>query len=176
MQVHKGWIRYTELEEDKKITIGQLAVDQEKNRKFNTHCAQDQVDEELKSYPDRIIECINNGKKHFDGDFYIQVLLCMSRIIPDERKNIFSAQEDCPKPFFDQFAYKYYQKEDRLEVLWVMPDQDLCELYRYNIGLVPDDEKDLYGYIRQYYNGDLAKIEYFENNKAPKQVFSVTRS
>ena len=176
MQKYKGWVRYTELEENKDSTIGSLALQQEDKRIHNTHCAQDQVDEELKDYPKEIEKCIKNGKKHFDGDFYIQVLFCKDGIIPDARKNIFAAQRTCPKPFFDQAVYKYHQKEDRIEYMWVVPDPDLCELYRYNLGLVPDDEKDLYENIRKYYSGELAQIEFNENKLIKKQVFSVTRS
>jgi len=176
MQKYKGWVRYTDLKEEGCSTIGQLAEDYEEKRIYNTHCAQDQVDEELKDYPNQIMSCLNNGKKHFDGNFFIQVLFCKDRIIPDARKNIFAAQESCPKPFFDQAVYKYHQKDDKLEYLWVVPDVDLCELYRYNLGLVPEDEKDLYKNIMKYYSGELAQIEYSENNKGKKQAFSVTRS
>jgi len=176
MQKYKGWVRYTKLKEDCDQTIGSKSLLLESKRKYNTHCAQDQVDEELKDYPDQVMECIKNGKKHFDGDFYIHVLFCMDRIVPDKRKNIFAAQKSCPKPFYDQAVYKYHSGDDRLEYLWVVPDIDLCELYKYNIGIIPDDEKDLYENIRRYYSGELAQIEYRENNKGRKQVHAVTRS
>ena len=176
MQKYKGWIRYTELAEKSDLTVGAEALKRFNSRKDNTHCAQEQVDEELKKYPGEIIKCINNGKKHFDGDFYIHVLFCLDRVIDGAKKNIFAAQRSCPPPFFDQVVYKYHQKDDRLEFLWNVPDIDLCELYRHNIGIVPDDEQDLYKNIMDYFSGELAKREYFENNKTHKPVFSVTRS
>jgi len=176
MEKHKGWVRYTKLREEGVPTIGEQVLKESKNAKYNTHSAQEQVDEELKNYPKEIVECINNGKKHHDGDFYIEVLFCYDRMLEGKRKNIFAARPTCPKPFYDQAAYKYIRGEDRLEFLWVVPDIDLCQLYRYNIGMVPDDEKELYENIRKYHNGDLAKIEYFENNKGKKKQFSVTRS
>jgi len=176
MQRYKGWIRYTKLEEKKQSTIGEQSSKLASARKDNTHCAQEQVDEELKKYPDEINECINNGKKHFDKDFYIQVLFCLDRVIEGAKKNIFVAQRTCPKPFFDQAVYKYHHKNGSIEFLWVVPDVDLCELYRYNLGLVPEDEKDLYKNIMDYYSGELAKREHLENKSIPKQVFAVTRS
>lgn len=178
MQVYKGWIRYTELEEKDGSTIGSQALEKQKNTKYNTHSAQDQADEHLKTYEDEILKCIKNGKKHFDGDFYIEVLFCMDRIIPDARKTIFAARRTCPTPFFDHAVYKYTKKDDQLQYLWIVPDKDLCELYRYKIGDIPGDEKELYNNIISYYNGDLAKIEYAENNKLndKKKIIPITRS
>jgi len=176
MQKYKGWVRYTKIKDKGDQTIGERSLILEPKRKFNTHCAQDQVDEELKDYPNQIYECLKNGKKHFDDDFYIHVLFCKDRLIRDCRKNIFAAQRSCPTPFYDQAVYKYNKRDDNLEFLWVVPDIDICELYKNNIGLVPEDEKDLYENIRKYYSGELARIEYLENKRARKQVFSVTRS
>jgi len=177
MQIHKGWIRYTELAGKSDKTVGQLAQEQDKNVKYDTHCAQDQVDEELKDFMPEVFKCIKNGKKHFDGDFYIEVLLCMPGVIERHKKNIFAARPTCPRPFYDQTVFKYHSKDDRLEYMWTVPDKDLCELYRYHIGIVPDDEKELYDNIKKYFSGELAIREYKENNKEPeKQVIPVTRS
>lgn len=170
MQVYNGWIRYTDLRERTESTIGELAQEQDKDRIYNTHCAQDQADEMLKDYVDQIVTCLENGKKHFHGDFYIQVLFCLDRIIPDRPKNIFIARESCPEPFYDEAAYKYHKQGDHLEYLWMIPDYDTAELYRYHIDIVPDEEKDLLENVRKYYNGDFAKREYLENNPDKKTI------
>jgi hypothetical protein len=163
MQKNKGIIRYTKINKDGPVKLGKLALEQGKNRKYNTHSAQEQVDEELKNYPNQVMECVENGKKHFNSDFYVQVLFCLDRIIPDYRKNIFAAQRSCPTPFYDQVVYKYHKNGDRLEFLWNVPDIDLCKFYRDNFSLVPDDEKWLYKNIMDFYSGKLAVREHLEN-------------
>jgi len=176
MQEYNGWIRYTKLKNNDSPTIGSQILSKVSAKKDNTHCAQDQVDEELKDYPNQVLECLENGKKHFDSDFYIHVLFCLDRILDGAKKNIFAAQRSCPIPFYDQAVYKYHKKDEKLELLWIVPDIDLCKLYRYNVNLVPDDEKDLYKNIIDFYSGELAKREYFENNKILKKIYPVTRS
>ena len=164
MEKHKGWIRYTELNQDRTKSIGSQIINTYDKRKDNTHCAQEQVDEDLKGFPDQLLKCVENGKKHFDDNFYIQILFCLDRVLDGARKNIFVAQLSCPAPFYDQSVYKYHKKEDRLEFLWCVPDIDLCEFYRYNLNIVPDDEKELYANIMDFFSGKLAKREYFENH------------
>lgn len=173
MEVHNGWIRYTELQDpDKGPTIGELSLAQDKNRKYNDHSSSEQVAEHLKGFVGQVEKCVKNGKKHFDDNFYIEVLVCMSRIVPDHTKNIFAARKTCPTPFYDQIVYKYHANVGDVEFLWCVPDVDTCKRFRYLIETVPDEDKDLQKMVLDYYNGELAKIEYSENNPEEKIILT----
>jgi hypothetical protein len=169
MEVKEGWIRYTKLKSIHDPTVGEMAAALDGARKDNTHSVVEQTVEMLKKYSDEVYECLGNGKKHFNSDFYIEVLLKSNEsVIRDSISNIFVARGSCPTPFFDQTVYKYTKQDDKLDYLWTVPDIALCRLYANHRDLVPEDEKELYQNICDYYSGALAKREYLENNPDKK--------
>jgi len=170
MEIHKNWVRYTKLRDITGPTVGEQAASVDHLRKYNTHSVEDQVMANLHDFDEQINECVANGKKHFDGDFYIEVLIKKERLISDAYMNIFAARRTCPSPFHDQIVYKYVKNGDEIQFLWCVPDRTVCDYYKNIVLIVPEDEKDIYEHIVKYYDGTYAKLAFTENNKDQKNI------
>lgn len=165
MEIHKNWIRYTELRDMTGPTVGEIATSLDPQRKYNTHSIYEQTMANLHDFDKQVNICVVNGKKHFDGDFFIEVLIKKEKLITDAITNIFAARRTCPDPFHDQVVYKYVKDGDEIEFLWCIPDRTVCDYYKNILFIIPDEERDIYEHIVKYYDGTYAKRAFMENNK-----------
>lgn len=170
MEIHKNWIRYTELRDTTGPTIGEQAIAMNPQRKYNTHSIYEQVQANLHDFDEQVNICVANGKKHFNGDFYIEVLIKKERLIEDAVMNIFAARRTCPDPFHDQIVYKYIKNGDEIQFLWCIPDRTVCDYYKNILFVVPEDEQDIYEHIVKYYDGTYARLAFTENNRDQKNI------
>jgi len=169
MEVHKGWIRYTELRDKDEPNFGVELAEKHKDLADQTHTARDQAREELKDFVDEVIKCVENGKKHFDGDFFVEVLFVHDRILQGVTKRIFAARRTCPHPFHDQAAYKYHADDENIEFMWVVPGVETSKHLRLNVLQLTDNEKFLYDNLEKYTNLAFAKRKYLEDIKIAKK-------
>ena len=110
-----------------------------------------------KNYEKNIYECVENGKKMFDGDFFVHVETKRERLTPNVIRNYFVARRSCSRPWYDQTIYKYHRNEDRIEFLWVIPSKPTCIEFREHIMEIPSEARDLLQFILDYYDGTLMR-------------------
>jgi len=110
-----------------------------------------------KDYESNIHECIETTKKKIVGDFYVVVLTKKEKLLPNVIRNYYFGRLTCPTPDYDQTVYRYNATDDYIEFVWVIPSKDTCELLRFNALEVHQSEKELLGYILDFYDGSLLK-------------------
>lgn len=118
----------------------------------------EQTAENLSDYEKSVIECVDLGRKKSPNDFFVVVLTKREPLMPNIIRNYFVSRVSCPTPNYDQIVYKYYQKDDRLDLLWCVPDKETCEVFRVNALHVVEEEKQLLHWILDFYSGELDKL------------------
>jgi len=143
------------MEAENRKTVGEYYLDAlNSNEEYE---AEELRREMQKGYEKQILECVDRGKKEFDGDFFVQVETKKERLTPNVIRNYFIPRKTCPQPFYDQTIYMYHKSEDALEFLWVVPSKDTCVVYRDNALNIAPEEKDLLNFILDFYDGTLHK-------------------
>ena len=128
-----------------------------------------------KEYLDNLVWCVNHAQKTVDCsmidghdecknrsawqcDFYISALIKRESLLTNVLRNYFIPTLACPTPFFDQTVYKYNHEKGDVEFLWVIPDEETCEIFRENKNIIVPEERQLLKYVMQYYDGTLMNI------------------
>jgi hypothetical protein len=132
------------------ITVGSKSL--ELMQKNDSYEAGEIMQEALKKYTDNIIECIDRHKnKYEESEFYICVQTKRERLLQNVVRNFFYARRTRPEPGYDMACYKYTKKDEKLEFLWAIPDdQTVDELTSIPIYMVPDEQKELYEYCTKF--------------------------
>lgn len=98
-------------------------------------------------------ECKNRSA--LEGDFYVSVLLKKEKLMQNVLRAYFVPTQACPTPHYDQTVYKYNDAKGQVEFLWVVPDQETCEIFRENKNIIVPEERDLLKMVMYYYDGTL---------------------
>lgn len=123
-------------------------------------------------YLDNLIWCVKHAQKKIDcydieghqeckkrdamdGDFYIACLLKKEKLLENVLRNYFIPTLACPTPHFDQTVYRYCAQKEDVEFLWVVPDQETCEIFRENKEKIVPSERGLLRFVMEYYDGTL---------------------
>ena len=126
-------------------------------------------------YLDNLIWCVKHAQKKLDcssieghqacrdrpamdGDFYIAALLKKEKLLANVLRNYFVPTLACPTPHFDQTVFKYNAQKEDVEFLWVVPDQETCEIFRENKDKIVPKERGLLRFVLEYYDGTLFNI------------------
>lgn len=109
------------------------------------------------SFESQIFECIDRGRKIYEKDFFVVVLFKKERALQNVIRQYFIPTLSCPTPQYDQVVYKYFFKEDRLEFIWVIPDQETCLNIPLFDNFLPEEQKTLIQFARDFKNGLLDK-------------------
>lgn len=163
MEIHKGWVRYTDLSPEQD-SLTSMAESVRESKKHDKHSPREQAEEMLKGYPDQIYQCVANGKRHHSGDFYVQVLFKADRLTPDYINMLCVARGSCPDAFYDQGVYRYTKHDDKIEFLWKIPSLERANKYRTHVFEIGKDDIDLYEAVMQMDSGELARRTFFYNN------------
>jgi len=107
------------------------------------------------SYLPQLYAALERGTKKYPSDFYIVCINQRFRLFELVNRTFFIDRLSCPTPDFDQSVYKYTKKDDRLEFLWSIPDQQTCESYRLDPLGVPESHHEQRGYVLSMYDGTL---------------------
>ena len=99
------------------------------------------------------ISCATESK--WNHDFYVVVHTKRERLSPNIFRNIIFTTRACPTPTYDQQVYKYNHKHEEIYFLWVVPDQETCVLFRANPTQIHPEERQLYEFIMDFYEGRL---------------------
>jgi hypothetical protein len=123
-------------------------------------------------YLDNLIWCVKHAQKKLDcsnidghdacknrpamdGDFFIAALLKKEKLLENVLRNYFVPTLACPTPHFDQTVFKYNAEKEDVEFLWVVPDQETCEIFRENKDKIVPEERGLLKFVLDYYDGTL---------------------
>lgn len=64
----------------------------------------------------------------------------------------------CPSPKPDHSIWMYTKSSAQLDLLWSLPMEEVCEIYRENAVHVVKEEWHLLSFILQYYSGKLMQL------------------
>lgn len=142
----------------KKETVGKLSTDLIIQSKDNSHSAYDQMTESLTDYEKNIFKCIESHKAQYPRDFYVVVITKKEPLMQNVIRNYFLARSTCPTPDYDQTVYLYNKLRDDVEFLWTLPAKDICKDLITDALLIPDEEKELLGYVLSFSDGTLFRL------------------
>lgn len=108
-----------------------------------------------KQFEEAFLSWVDQGKAAYPGDFYIVMNLKLEQSLNYTPHMIPELRQSAPTPFFDQTVWKYHKSEDRVEFIWVVPDLQACLNLRANALELPEDQKELLGFVLDYYDGTL---------------------
>lgn len=136
-------------------TVGQYAAELSQQ----DHAPTDATEQERlrhKEYEENFLECLRRGKELYpQQNFFINVINKKERILHNTYRNYFVPKASCPTPDYDQNVYKYHYEDDRLELIWVIPDRFTCAFVLKNKHTLPEDQKELIQYVIDFKYGKL---------------------
>ena len=144
--------------EEKKSTFGQQFIDNVINKKIEANELID-VQRTLQSkYIERLKGSVDQFKTvhpDYKKDFFIEVITKAERLFRDYPRTYFIGRKSCPTPGYDQSVFRYNWKDDNIEYLWTLPDMDNANFLASHCLEVPYQQRQLLGYVMDYYDGIL---------------------
>lgn len=116
-------------------------------------------------YEKELMKCIEEGKKAYEGDFFVEtytIIMPFMRNAPYWRRFV---RRSCPTPAYNQTVHHYIKSSDRIEFIWEMPDMRTALWLYENALTAPLDQKQLVGYVLDYYNDNLTRKAKQLNNE-----------
>lgn len=148
----------------KKQTAGEMAAQALANPTPTT--VFEQREAMRQDYMDNIVIALEEGKKKYTtGDIYVVHLLKAEQLLPNMFRDFFFARATCPTPNYDQTVFKYTRASDKLELLWVIPDRDVCLLMLAQSSEIPPDQWQLLKYVIEFQDRTLYKLARTLNNE-----------
>jgi hypothetical protein len=138
-------------------TVGKLSAELLQQDVHGDHSVGEQMHEQLGDYEKNILDCIDRGKTDFPGDFYIVVITKREKLMPNVLRHYFFPRISCPTPDYDQVLYKYYHSDDRIELVWVVPDKYACADLKANAINLDPQLTDLLQFVLDFSDGTLDK-------------------
>lgn len=138
-------------------TVGEISYDLAQ-KPLETTDPKEQAREQLKEYEDNILICVEKNKKEIKGDFFVVVLTKNEKLMPNVFRHFFFARHTCPTPNYDQAVYKYYANDERLDLIWVIPDRNSSHWIKDNALTIPKDHKQLLNFVLDFDDGSLYKL------------------
>lgn len=146
------------MEQLKKPTFGQQFLDNVVNKEIEVHELTD-VQRTLQSkYIERLKGSVDQFKKvHPDHhqNFFIEVITKAERLFRDYPRTYFIGRKTCPSPGYDQSVFRYNWLDDNIEYLWTLPDMANANFLASHCLEVPVEQRQLLGFIMDYYDGVL---------------------
>lgn len=112
--------------------------------------------------------CIQDGKKLFPDDFFIEVSLSKT-IWQKVLKNNFKARLSCPTPNYDQTVWRYNDTTQQVEYIWTIPDRNTCMFMYMNKEKIDNSQKELLQFVLDFSDGTLLRRCKQFNNEDEKE-------
>ncbi len=161
-------------QEFQRETVGKIADDllQTRNEAIDPIAHQREIQ---KTYIKDLNECVDDGKKKYQGDFFIVCLTRAERMMPNVFRNVFLHRHSCPTAQYDQSVYMYIAKDDDIKYLWTVPCKDACIYLKRNKHLVEKEEQQSLMFVLAFYDGTLDHLAKKMNGEkeAPDNVSAV---
>jgi hypothetical protein len=139
------------------------------------------AEEMVKDYYKQLEICVQNHLKlpFFNNhDFYVVVLMKREKILSAMGKRTlrryFTATIDCPRPDHDRNVYKYHNKKQLLEELWLLTSKKTCKFLMQHRDAVQEGQESLLRYCILKETGELYKLMKRENDEMPFSPFRIT--
>lgn len=128
-----------------------------------------------KEYVDNLIECVKSYRQDNCHDFFVVSITKREPLMPNILRNYFLARNTCPTPDYDQSAFFYSYREEKIAYLWTVPDRNTCFMLRDSALQVSDYEKQLLEFVLQFFDGTLLNIaKRFNKEKADSPHIDTT--
>ncbi len=137
-------------------TLGKIATDLIQKESHPVDVIE-QTNEMLTDWDKNIEAAIQEGKTKYNYDFYIHVETKQEKLLQNVLRNYFFTRTTCPTPNYDQTIFKYHYKEDIPEFLWVIPSRMACKIIKAGALHLPEDQKELLGFVMDFDDGTLLK-------------------
>lgn len=113
----------------------------------------------VESYRNQIRLSVESGLKTFpDSDFYVVVLLKKEPLLTNVIRFFYITRRSCPSTCYDQTVYKYDHKNNKLDILWQIPNMaSVNDLYA-NRKFLTSEYNELLDYIIKFRSGDLDRL------------------
>lgn len=140
-----------------KKTVGEHSVElaQKKQEKISIIEQQEAMQED---YLANLIECVQEHKKSFPGDFYVVVITKNEKLMPNVFRNYFTARQSCPTPNYDQTVFRYIRAAEEIEYIWTIPSREASHHLKNNALQVHPSEKELLNMVLAFADGSLYKL------------------
>lgn len=123
-----------------------------------------------KEYIKELLNCCNEGKKKFPGDFYLVVITKKEPLMPNVLRNYFFARRSCPTPDYDQAVYSYNAQQEEISFLWVIPSKWTCIYLKLHYNEVAPEERDLLHHVLKFSDGTYWNLMKKLNNEHKDSV------
>jgi len=142
----------------KRDTVGKLSTDLLQDADYLTHSPHEQMQKQLENYEELFYETFDDGRKVYEGDFYIVVETKKERLMKNVIRNYFFHRKSCPTPTYDNVVYRYNFKDDYIEILWVLPSRDTYNMMINRAVEIPKEQYELLQYVLDDRDGTLLNI------------------
>src|SRR5271170_4336109 len=109
-------------------------------------------------YMMELFTTVEAGKKVYKDDFFVVVLTKREFVLTNVLRNFFLYRQSCPTPNYDQAVYHYQKKDNKLVLLWVIPDREFSFHIKDNILSLDKEFKDLSQFVLDFADGTLMKL------------------
>lgn len=133
-------------------TVGQASYEllQKPPEKINVIDLQREMQKSIaKEFQDIILKHKNYAKKYYILLQYLKV-----RPMPNVIRQQFIVRKTRPSPNYDCSLFSYNNDTGELDFHWTVPDEDTCTYLLHNKNL-RDEEKQLYGFVKDFVDGKL---------------------
>lgn len=155
------------MKKEQKKTIGALSQEAA-SKPLETRDPIELARQNEADYINNLLECIKTHKNLFSEPcFYIVVITKQEPILKNVFRNLFAGTLACPTPDFDQSVFRYNKSDDKLELLWALPNENDCIKYKMNALSVIAEERQLLHDILDFYDGTLLELAKKLNGELP---------
>jgi hypothetical protein len=127
----------------------------------------------LQDYMENLWITVERGSKDLASDFFIVVLQKKERILDNVVRNQFLYRRSCPTPTYNQSVFRYSRNDDELEYIWSLPDKDSCHMLRANALQVVSEERDMLGFVLDFFDGTLDNMAQTYNGETKKDPLAI---
>ena len=142
---------------EKKETVGKIALDLQKKTGENRDPIA-QREAMLSDYEDHFNQAFERGLSQFQGDFYIVVLTKRERLLRNIIRHFWVVRESCPTPSYDQTVYHCVRSDQRIDLLWTVPNIETCDRMKTYPALEQEDRKELLKCVLDFEDGTLLQL------------------
>ena len=113
--------------------------------------------EAQKDYVKQLYDAVEEGKKSFPGEFFLEVITIDYKVLARTINNKIVIRKTAPTPACNSTAYHYHRLSDHLEFLWVVPSKEACAYFQhYALEVVPE-ERELRDFVLEFLDGTLLR-------------------
>lgn len=140
----------------KRETVGSISANlSSQHEQVVDHSSQEQMQEMLVDWDNKIMESVQEGIRKFDRDFFIVVETKKEPLMNNVLRNYFIVRQSCPTPSYDNAVYHYHRSDEHIELLWVLPSKETCAMMKSRSLEIPAEQRELLQFVLDDADGTL---------------------